>query len=219
MRTKHTIYADLDGTILDTKKRHYSVYSGILRKHGYKPLNISEYWRLKTAGKTYKEILKRSNAQRIAGVFRAEWLHSIEKKEYIALDLLQRSAKKSLTALLPFRLVLVTLRQKRRNLIWQLERLGIKDHFSAILSAPPSRSRQPWKQKANLIKKDNQNNRKGIFIIGDTEADVLAGRLLKIPAIVVTSGIRNSKWLLKLKPKFTAQKLSDAVQIIKKSKR
>ncbi|MBI2549637.1 HAD family hydrolase [Candidatus Woesearchaeota archaeon] len=214
MRTRHTIYADLDGTILDTKKRHYTVYSSILRKHGYKPLNISDYWRLKTAGRNNKEILGRSKAQRLTNRFTAEWLHNIEKKEYLALDLLQRSAKKSLTALLSFRLVLVTLRRKRRNLIWQLERLGIKEHFSAILSAPPSR--QPHKQKASLIKKDSQNNHKGIFIMGDTEADIAAAKALKIPAIAVTSGIRNSKQLLKLKPEFTAQQLSDAVQIIKK---
>ncbi len=216
-----TLYLDLDGTIINTSKRHYAVYSAILRRHGYKPLSQAAYWRLKRADRPYNEILRFSHvSQAHVATFHAEWLQEIEKPRYLACDVLQPGAKRalsslsSLSSLCPFRLILVTLRQKRRSLLGELSRLGIRNFFANVFSATPSKT--PWEQKAELIRKDGikKDGKKESFIIGDSGADILAGRALGITSIAVTNGIRSKGALRKLRPKFIARSLPEAACLI-----
>ncbi|MBI2144031.1 HAD family hydrolase [Candidatus Woesearchaeota archaeon] len=212
---KSTAYIDLDGTVLDTKKRHYAAYTAILKRHGCNPLGIRSYWNLKTAATPNAEILKRTKAQHIAKQFQKEWLQEIEKKGRLKLDSLAEKAREGLKALSQFRLVLVTLRQSRKSLLRQLKLLGIKGCFDAVLSGHPKKT-QPWKQKAGLIRKDIKKGNRAAFMIGDTEADIKAAKKLKIPAIATTSGMRRKELLLRLKPEFTATQLNKAATIAKK---
>jgi len=209
----NTIYIDLDGPILDTSQRHYEVYSDILRKYGDKPLPHKKYWDLKRDITPLNEILSLTKSIRILENFKEEWIKKIENSKFLKYDKLQPKSKEALKRLHGNRLVLVTLRQDKSKLRQQLKEFGIEEFFEKIMNENSSNT--AWKQKADMIKKDKSSN--GI-VVGDTEADILAGKYLKIPIISVTNGIRNSTKLKKFKPELIVRSLYDSVPLILNSK-
>jgi phosphoglycolate phosphatase-like HAD superfamily hydrolase len=85
----------------------------------------------------------------------------------------------------------VSLRRSSSGLRRQLHDLGIATAFERVCSGPAdARSHQ---QKANLVRQ------LGVVppavLVGDTEADVLAAKLLGLGVIGVSSGMRNRRYL------------------------
>ncbi len=67
-------------------------------------------------------------------------------------------------------------------------------------------------KKSFLVSK---NNRFTWFIIGDTEAEIIAAKESKIPCISVTWGMRSEKFLLDLHPEYIANNVQELLSIIK----
>ena len=200
---------DLDGTILDCRDRHYACYRSILIKNNLQPLPIDEYWIAKRLKIDIAQILKRSGGGDHYNIFMREWLYRIEDKNMLLMDKLHPGAlavlhhwKKN-----GYHLILVTARRNAEALAHQLLHLGIKEMFAEILLSSVS---GPGEIKARTFLNNHPSEAPKVLAwIGDTEADIEAGRYLRTTTVAVSCGIRDRCVLGPLAPDYLVRDLPD----------
>ncbi len=191
------IFFDLDGPILDVSKRYYKVFLDIFG--GEAGLNKKDFWELKRKKTPWLSIFKKGALKIDKSDFLDLWLWCIEGKIYLSLDTLHPYTKRRLLSLSKKNsLYLISLRQSKKNLLWQIKKLGIDKYFKKIIHCPHG-SNKPWQEKAKLIR-NNLKSKEQAVVIGDTEIDIRAAKLLGIKSIGVTSGIRTKDLLKREKP-------------------
>jgi phosphoglycolate phosphatase len=195
-----TLFVDLDGPVLETARRHFELHRALATELGaVVPSDRAAYWAQKRAGRSSVALLAAAGASPAqCESFRRRWAEEIERPRWLGLDEVQPGAAAALAELrrhLP--LVLVTLRQDRAALEAQLDRLGLTVFFRRVLSASPLAGDGPT-LKAALIAR----HAPGAFgaIVGDTEIDLRTGKILGLPTIAVTCGIRDAAQLLAEQP-------------------
>ena len=201
-----TIIFDLDGTLLNTEKRHYQCYCDILRNENFSPLSFDEYWIIKSKGKCTRELLRKSKANMTNDHFIKFCIDIIEKKHYLIFDSLQKNVLEVLYQWkkLQLKFVIVTLRKNSINLQWQLKKLKIFELFDQIITTSGSNELQ----KVDLIKKPFQIDVNKTLWFGDTEADIQASQALNIKICALSSGIRNENFLKKFYPTYLEKNIS-----------
>jgi len=205
------IFFDLDGPILDVSKRYYRVFSDIC---GDKiDISRKDFWELKKEKADWKKIFKEAKPNFKVNGFRELWLKNIEMRKYLALDTLQPQAKKVLFSLSKkYPLFLLSLRQSKANLFWQVKKIGINKYFKKIIHCQHHKS-PPWAVKAELIKRYLLAGEQAL-IVGDTEVDIRAAKLARIKSIAVNCGIRSEQLLLKEKPGVLISDIRSLVKFI-----
>jgi len=191
------IFFDLDGPILDVSKRYYKVFLDIAG--GKSKLSKKAFWELKKKRTPWPNIFKKAALKIKNDDFLRLWLWCIEGKIYLSLDKLRPNVKRRLSSLSKKNsLYLISLRQFKKNLFWQVKKLGIDKYFKKIIHCPHT-SGKPWQEKAKLIRK-NLRSKEQAVMIGDTEVDIRAAKISGIKSIGITSGIRTKELLIKEKP-------------------
>lgn len=196
-----TIYLDLDGPILDVAPKFYRIYSDIMHRHGHEALDQSTYWNLKRVRTPIPDIIQRTAPERLVEIYIKERLEVIETIDYLKYDRLQPGITKLLVELKQrCRLVLVTLRNIRKSLDWELDHFDMRRHFDTILSEDENHG--DYRIKMKLIRQYSGNKQPGVAIVGDTESDIKAGQELGLTTIATTEGIRTREYLEALNPDF-----------------
>lgn len=185
MKKYDFIFLDLDGPILDGKKKHYKCYKDIIDCFNGIPLNTNLYWMLKRSMTDRKLILEQSHFNGSYDIFSDLWLRNIEKEEYLILDDLKPQARETMQRWksIGHKIILVTMRQNRVALLKQLKRLGIYDIFERVIDCPPHIQNTKY-EKLKAI-----SFQRAIFI-GDTEEDTNTAKMLNIKSIGITNGLR-----------------------------
>jgi phosphoglycolate phosphatase-like HAD superfamily hydrolase len=191
---------DLDGPLLDVSERYYRLYCDLLRARGLAPLAKRSYWAMKRRRVPEETIFERSGG-RAAGA--AEYARArvaeIEDERYLLLD----RTWPPVPALLRYlsrraRVILASARRFRPRLQSELDRLGIAPYLDDVLSVPPSLESLA-ERKAARVRAALGEPRAG-WLVGDTETDVRAGRLLGLRTVAVSFGIRRAAELSQLAP-------------------
>jgi phosphoglycolate phosphatase len=220
-----TVFCDFDGPIVDVSDRYYSTYHQALTETAefYREfstplanqtqltvLTKAQFWQMKQNRVPDREIAGQSGLtdekidfflQRVIEVVNsAHLLHQdkIQPGVTWALGLLRSQGCK---------LILVTLRD-RDEAIRILEQYGLRQLFSGIYGTDNSQAAyQNYAEvKTQLLEKAmrehqvTQMDADWSWMIGDTEADLLAGRAMGIPTIALTCGIRSERKLSQLQP-------------------
>jgi phosphoglycolate phosphatase-like HAD superfamily hydrolase len=208
------IFFDLDGTLIDISERHYQVYKTLVIAYKGAALGKNQYWELKRSNTPWSEVLTQSAiAVEHEAAFLKQFTQLIEDPSMLAIDTLFPASLSVLTELKEnHELFLVSLRRNPENLRAQLQQLEITQYFKDILSGHSDTKEGVLTKKAEIIQTlgplDNA------CIIGDTEADVVAGTQLGIPTIAVTTGIRSKDFLEQLDPDYCAESLEAVKTII-----
>lgn len=212
-----TIFLDLDGTLIDIEIRHYAVYTACVKQFNGTPLTQDEYWSMKRTAISWNDILKSSNVpNHFNNDFMSLFIKLIESKDYLKIDKPFNFTLEVLDALYTDNnLVLVSFRRNRHELINQLEKLGLSQYFKAILSGHAKTKKSVLSKKAEIIK-DYMSIDKAAVIVGDTEADVSAGKFLGITTVSVYSGIRNKNYLSPFSPDYLIEDIRELPKIISK---
>jgi len=192
------IFFDLDGPILDVSGRYYALYSQLLMDAGGRPISRDDYWQRKRNKESETDILAASGFASGHEGYALRRKALIEEPRFLELDEVQRGAHQALASLQPRGLCLVTVRSNRSNLMAELDRLDIKKYFIAVLSEEAGG--EAFRVKIRLIRNFQKEVPAASVIIGDTEAEILAGRALGLKTIAVLSGIRSREFLLKYNP-------------------
>jgi phosphoglycolate phosphatase len=214
-----TLFCDFDGPIIDVSERYYTTYQlGLADTQAFyqshtgttlpiQVLSKEQFWSLKRDRVSDCEIATRSglHPEQIE-VFLAQVHRIVNQPVLLQQDHLQPEARWALHWLHAsgVKLVLVTLRcQTQAAQI--LKNYGLAHLFTRICGMPDSSAAyQNYAGfKAQLL---TDLLAEGIWqtdsacIVGDTEADILAGQAVGIPTIAVTCGIRSQLYLKKYQP-------------------
>jgi phosphoglycolate phosphatase-like HAD superfamily hydrolase len=142
-------------------------------------------------------------------------LEVIENFEYLKHDRIIQGAERVLEELmLNHQLILVTLRNNSKTLFQELEYFDLKKYFTRILSLDNNHG--DWRIKVKLIQESGTLANQNSMIVGDTEADIIAGKNLRIKTCAVLSGIRTKELLEKASPDIIIDDVNSLKEAIKK---
>ena len=222
-----TVFCDFDGPIVDVSDRYYSTYrlaledtEGFYREFSpqyqvAKPLPSSvltkeQFWQMKQNRVPDREIAKRSGlSEEKIDFFLARVVKIVNRADLVDRDTLQPGVSWALNLLKTqgVKLILVTLRDRLEATKF-LEQHGLRKLFTGIYGTDDSQSAyQNYTEiKTYLLDRAMKDrlpttahpNRS--WMIGDTEADILAGKAMGIPTIGLTCGIRSYRQLSQLQP-------------------
>jgi phosphoglycolate phosphatase len=207
MSPVRTIVLDLDGPLLNGVHRHYTCYREILSENGFTPLIEDEYWRLKRARCSRRDILALSNATTMYDRFLSEWFGRIEDDRLLALDRLQDGVTSILSTWQQQRicLVLATLRHSTKGVERQLVNMGLAPFFDQVIVVDHLVG---GGGKAEAVRRLIGSRHVRVWI-GDTEVDVEAARALGCPSWIVACGLRDEECIRELRPDFMSTSLID----------
>lgn len=206
------VFCDLDGTLIDISTRHYKVYSELVNSFKGNAVDKATYWDLKRKKTKWIELLPMSSLPAtLESDFLSAFISKIEDVSYLEIDKPFEGVFESLDLLKQkHQLYLVSLRRNENNLKQELAWLGLQSHFDEVLSGHSEND--GYDVKIALIKERLRGEAGAI--IGDTEADIVAGKELGLTTIAVTSGIRDEQFLTELKPDYLVASFAKAATLL-----
>ena len=235
-----TVFCDFDGPIVDVSNRYYATYQFALeetqafyQRQGVmlpiQTLQKQQFWQMKQDRVPDIEIAMRSGLQgEQIDLFLGRVIEIVNQPALLNLDRLQPGVSWALALLHSqgARLVLVTLRcQEQATQI--LRNYGLTRLFSGIYGTNDRDAayHNNAEGKTQLLAKAMEEQpllagrQMSAWMIGDTEADLLAGQALSVPTIALTCGIRSRMYLKQFHPTcIHADLLSAAHYILESSK-
>lgn len=225
-----TVFCDFDGPIVDVSDRYYDTYRQALEQtQNYyttrgemlrsQPLNKEQFWEMKCERACDSEIAMRSGLQPTQiECFIAQVRAIVNHPQLLHRDRLHPGANRALAQLHARGtcLILVTLRpQSQARQI--LCNHGLLRLFCAIYGTidPEEAYQNRAASKTELLEIAYRrwvgtNN----YMLGDTEADILAARALGVEAIALTCGIRSRAYLSRYQPHHLCDDLLSAANYL-----
>lgn len=214
-----TVFCDFDGPIVDVRERYYSTYreglkaiEAIAHSQGdalqIKVLSQAAFWQMKRDRIADRTIASQSGiSAEYISLFLQQVKQIVNQPHLLDKDTLQPGVRWALSLLCDrgARLVLVTLRhQSQVQQILQKTRLakfftdiyGTRDRHAAYQNYAQLKT----DLLAEAMEKYTRPYGSSCLMVGDTEADILAGQALKIPTIGLTCGIRSAGYLQQFQP-------------------
>lgn len=211
-----TVFCDFDGPILDVSDRYYNTYQLTLadvqahyQAQGetlpIRRLSKAQFWQMKQNRVPDPDIARRSGLHHEqVELFLQRVQQIVNQPTLLHQDHLQPGVAWALELLHAHgvRLVLVTLRC-RTQAIQVLQSYQLLDLFSGIWGAADAEAAYVncSERKTQLLTQAvsacawQDSPATSAWMIGDTEADVLAGQALQVPTIALTCGIRSQAYL------------------------
>lgn len=227
------IFCDLDGPLIDVSKRYYKTYQlAIAETQAYiqakgrslllTPLSASQFWQMKQERIPDERIAYCSGLRHEQIDLFLSYVHDIVNQPILLQeDQLQPGVIPALQQLKDrgIRLSVVTLRCQAQA-VQLLQRFELDHFFDQICGAQDRFSAyQNYTEGKQailecLVQKVAQSNGDQYWIIGDTEADVLAGQSLGLSTVALTCGIRSHAYLQRLEPTTVQRDLTSATQYL-----
>ncbi|MGB8699759.1 MAG: HAD hydrolase-like protein [Thermosynechococcaceae cyanobacterium] len=228
-----TVFCDLDGPLVDVSRRYYKTYQLAIAEtqthaqgRGHPlfltPLSESQFWQMKQeripdADIAFCSGLRHEQIDRFISN-----VHDIVNQPILLQeDRLQPGVAQSLAQLKQHGacLSVVTLRFQAQA-VQLLQQFHVSHYFDRISGAPDwfsaYQNYTEGKQAilADLIRQIQPTRDHPCWIIGDTEADVLAGQALGLSTVALTCGIRSYDYLKRLHPTTVQRNLQTATQYL-----
>jgi phosphoglycolate phosphatase len=227
-----TLFCDFDGPIVDVSERYYNTYQiGLAELQAFyrtagvalpiRILSKEQFWKMKQERTPDVEIAMRSGLQgKQIDHFLQRVTRIVNQPELLHQDQLQPGVRWALALLQAqgVRLVLVTLRCQAQA-TQMLRDYGLDHLFSAIWGSQDANAAygNQADHKTQLLERAiahlswDSHSAAHAWMIGDTEADVLAGQAMSLSTIALTCGIRSHNYLQKLQPTHIHHDLLTAV--------
>jgi phosphoglycolate phosphatase len=228
-----TVFCDLDGPLIDVSRRYYKTYQlAIAETQAYfqsqgrslflTPLSASQFWQMKQERIPDADIAFCSGLRHEQiELFMANVHDIVNQPILLHEDRLQPGVMQSLEQLKRrgARLFLVTLRCQAEA-VQLLQQFNLAHYFDKICGAQDRfAAYQNYTEGKQALLKDlvyevNPTAHSQCWIIGDTEADVLAGQALGLSTVAVTCGMRSHSYLKRLAPTTVQPDLQTATQYL-----
>ncbi|MGJ3249936.1 MAG: HAD family hydrolase [Elainellaceae cyanobacterium] len=215
-----TVFCDFDGPIVDVSERYYSTYCSALdhvnsvlqsqhQGRSLHRLTKHQFWQMKCNRIPDSDIAAHSGLQGSQiDIFLEKVQAIVNQPSLLHQDQLQPGVRRALELLYMHhvKLILVSLRhQTQLNCL--LEHHGLLHLFAGVYGSQDRKSayQNCATHKTHLLETAIAHH--GVstaqgqcWMIGDTEADVLAGQAHEIPTFALTCGIRSKAYLSRFHP-------------------
>ena len=231
---KRVVFCDFDGPIVDVSERYYRTYrlglstlqASYQEKYGQPlPLQVlskHQFWGMKRHRIADTDIAIRSGVPaNLVEILLQQVTRIVNHPHLLQWDAPQPGAEVAIQQLksMGIRLVLVTLRHPRQVEAF-LEAHNLSQYVDEIFGASDTNAAQLNRadQKASLLKRAITAQQEQGYktyptcMIGDTEADIIAGQQAGIITVALTNGIRSHEYLKRYQPTSIAATLLKAVQ-------
>ncbi len=171
-----TIFFDLDGTLVNPKKRLYKLFTELSGSN----ISYDEYWKYKKEGLNQVQMLELVGYEFRHQLFKKTWLEEIERQDLLSFDDVFDDVFSTLEIAKAnsIRMIIVTNRQSYDNLRWELEKIGISEYFDEVITTYQKCS----KDRAILSSEIDITN--AIFV-GDSKEDMEAAAALGICGVLI----------------------------------
>jgi len=190
------IFFDLDGTLIDSKLRMYSLFQELVPQS---VLTYDEYWEYKKKKTSHAMLLDQvfNFEKKEIQLFENQWMKLIEADNWLEFDQPFEGVTDYLIKLKDkgYFLYVVTARQFKDKAISQLALFGWSNIFQDILVT------EQKNKKEDLIKPHLEGFEVN-WIVGDTGMDINTGKKLGIKTVAVLSGFQNEVVLSSYKPDY-----------------
>lgn len=207
---KRSIVIDFDGTIIDTKKRHYSLYFELCKNHNLNILSFDEYIVFRKNSYSNINVVESNNIlnKNIRSNILNTWINSIETDNYLLHDTIFDGVRLWLERISnKFDLYLISLRQNSRGGFVQLKEMEIASYFKKVYFIP--HGIDPVYSKTKVYENSGGIINRSLCWIGDTEVDILSAKKINSISIGVLTGMRNNQNLREAGADFIFKKLTD----------
>lgn len=185
---------DLDGTLIDSKVRHYALMERLFKKNGILPTEFfpADYMQYKSEGNSGLNYLM--NVMRlpkeIAQELNIQWINSIEKEELLCLDVLYGDSIETCNKCIEnnIQIIIFTSRHNSIGTKRQLVNLGLEKYAYKTKIVDSY-----YQNKVDEIRTINQTEKIDL-IIGDTEVDYCAAKTINCPFYMLNRGFRSKKY-------------------------
>jgi phosphoglycolate phosphatase-like HAD superfamily hydrolase len=214
---------DVDGTLLDQRRRYVAIHGTLVTQLGGTP--VADYWERRRAGANEGELLCLAD---VPALFHREYdrrrEHLLETPQFLRLDRPLPGAR-DLLALLHGTgrdVCVITNRMHRDHLERQLRRHGLSPYIHHYLLRPATAIRAPliWSSTDGLrqiaeYKANAMDRLLGPMkvLVGDGPPDILAARLANCPSIAVSTGAYGPSALKRLRPTVLIQSLKELARL------
>ncbi|MEB3289709.1 MAG: HAD hydrolase-like protein [Leptolyngbya sp.] len=231
--TQSTLFCDFDGPIVDVSERYYRTYRRGLERlqalavatGGEIPiryLSKAQFWTFKQNRVPDRQIAHWSGLEGPQiDAFLEQVSHLVNHPSLLIHDQLQGKAQAGLSMLQQggVRVVIVTLRPPEQVVSF-LARHGLEQAISDLYGMPTDQAAYQNQthhkierlQAAMATQKSRGYDLTHAWMIGDTEADIMAGQALGIETVAVTCGIRSQSYLQSFQPTYLLPNLWTAAQ-------
>lgn len=219
---KQVVFCDFDGPIVDVSERYYQTYrKGLLsieelhskesgQSLNLQPLSKAQFWQMKQNRVADAEIAARSGLpDELFEPFMQQVIRIVNHPSLLQWDTLQPTAQAALKYFkcCNMRLVLVTLRHPRQVQDF-LQAQGLEHLVDEVYGASDvnaAHANRVEHKRELLAEALEQQQTKGYctqnsWMVGDTEADVLAGQTMGLSTAALSCGVRSAAYLSKLSP-------------------
>jgi phosphoglycolate phosphatase len=196
------IFFDLDGTLIDSKKRLYELFQKLVSSSVF---SYDEYWALKKNKINHKEILSSTfgYGEEEYAAFEKEWMEKIEMPEWLDLDIPFEGVSDYLNKLKEeHQLYVVTARQSEALALSQLSKFGWGNVFIKVFVTAQK------KEKFDLIR-EAVNPDSSDWLVGDTGKDIQTGKQLGVQTAAVLSGFLSKEKLEEYGPDIIVESITD----------
>lgn len=219
---KQVVFCDFDGPIVDVSERYYQTYrKGLLaigelyrQQSGQilylQPLSKDQFWQMKQNRTADLEIAACSGISTdLFAPFMQQVAKIVNHPSLLSWDCMQPTAQAALDHFrrCNMRLVLVTLRHPRQVQSF-LQAQGLEDLVDEvhgvfdIKAAHANRVEQKCELLASAIAQQQTQGHltQGSWMVGDTEADILAGQSMGLSTAALSCGVRSTQYLQRFAP-------------------
>ncbi|MGB7414919.1 MAG: HAD family hydrolase [Thermosynechococcaceae cyanobacterium] len=228
-----TLFCDLDGPLIDVSQRYYQTYRTALTRvqRQYQlqglsllltPLGAQQFWEMKQVRRPDVEIAGCSGLRGPQiDAFLQQVQEIVNHPRVLAQDRVQPGVRESLARLHRWgvRLAVVTLRSQAQA-VRILQHYDLAHWFTCIRGAQNDRAAYDnyadHKQAllAEVMARPEFTGGNQMWMIGDTEADVLAAQAQGIDSVAVTCGMRSHSYLQQLQPTVIHANLATATSFL-----
>lgn len=228
-----TVFCDLDGPLIDVSGRYYKTYRLAIdrtvehyQRQGelipVSPMRQERFWHLKLERIPDEDIAQMTGfTSEQIDFFLATVRELVNQPKLLEFDRLQPWAMSALKQLhqAGVQLSLVTLRAHDQA-VQMLKRFGIYHYFASIQGSTDEFAAYDnyAHSKTAILSKTMSSMALGesesLWMIGDTEADILSAKALGVKSIALSCGMRSRAYLQRLEPYIVLDDLEAAAELV-----
>lgn len=211
------VLLDLDGTIVDSKEAYIEALKAAFSALGRKNFDVKiakEIPRTLEQNLPINDLIKNVNAQRFLEAYLKAYYETTMSKAKLMPHTTETLKKLSEKA----KLALITMRHvSKRRIIRELENFGIAKYFQSVITALDTFHPKPSPEALKKCAKKLNVKIGECVVVGDSVADIKAGKKAGAKTVAVLSGIFRKEELEKEKPDFIIESVNQLPKILEQS--